>query len=84
MFFHVERSPRTSVYGDDFISSGSKRNFDWFKGELSKRYGLKEEARLGPGKDDDHEGLVLNRVVRWSSQGIEYEADPRHVEIILT
>ena len=26
---------------------------------------------------------VLNRVVRWASRGIEYEADPRHAAIII-
>ena len=32
-------------------------------------------ARLGPGKDDNHEGLVPNRVVSSTSAGIEYESD---------
>ena len=36
-----------------------------------------------PGKDDDHEGLVLNRVVRWTSGGLEYEADPRQAEKLI-
>ena len=35
---------------------------------------------FGLGSDDDHKGLVLNRVVRWTSQGIKYEADPQQVE----
>ena len=26
---------------------------------------------------------MLNRIVRWTDDGLEYEADPRHVEIIL-
>lgn len=80
VLFHVERELRTSVHGDDFASSGSKRNLDWFKDELSKRYELKEEARLGPGKHDDKEGKVLNRIVRWTPEGVEYEADPRQGE----
>ena len=27
---------------------------------------------------------VLNRVLRWTAQGIAYEADPRHAEILMT
>ena len=37
------------------------------------------------GEDDDlaKEARVLNRIVRWHSrQGITYEADPRHSEVI--
>lgn len=80
VFFHIERILRTSVHGDDFTSSGGKRDFDWFKEELSKRYELKEEARLGPGRNDDKEGEVLNRIIRWTEEGVEYEADPRQGE----
>ena len=39
-------------------------------------------ARLGPGDKDDNEVTVLNRVVRWTEDGIEMEADPRHVDIV--
>lgn len=80
VFFHVKRNIRTSVHSDDFAGSGSKRDIDCFKGELSKRYELKEEARVGPGKNDDNEGKVLNCIVRWTPRGIEYEADPRQGE----
>ena len=38
---------------------------------------------MWPGKEDDHEGLVLNRVVWWTSRGIEYEADPRQAEKLI-
>ena len=41
-------------------------------------------GRLGPGKDDQQEGTVLNRVIRWTTSGLEYEADPRQVERLLT
>ena len=27
---------------------------------------------------------ILNRTLRWGSDGIEYEADPRHAEIIIS
>ena len=48
-----------------------------------KHYELTEAHRLGPGKQDDKEARVLNRLVRWTNQGLEYEADPRQAEKLL-
>jgi len=50
---------------------------------MRTRYELKEAARLGPGEEDDKEARVLNRIVRWTSEGLEYEADPRQGEKIV-
>ena len=36
--------------------------------------------RQGPGLKDDKESRMLNRPVRWTEEGIEYEADPRQSE----
>ena len=42
------------------------------------------EVALGrAGPKDDMEGTALNRVIRWTPTGIEYEADPRQVERLL-
>ena len=39
---------------------------------------------LGPGDDHAREVKILNRIIQWSDiNGISYEADPRHIEIIL-
>ena len=38
---------------------------------------------MGPGVDDCKEILVLNRAIRWTEQGLEYEADPRQGERLL-
>ena len=35
---------------------------------------------IGPGQDDDKEVRILNRIVRWTDRGLEYEADPRQGE----
>ena len=48
-----------------------------------KHYELTEAHRLGPGPQDDKEARVLNRVVRWTKEGLEYEADPRQAEKLL-
>ena len=80
VFRHAAKKISCSVYGDDFTSEGPKDGLDWFKGELEKHYELTESARLGPGAEDDKEGRILNRVVRWTPEGLEYEADPRQAE----
>ena len=41
------------------------------------------QPRIGPGRDDAKEGLILNRVVRWTTEGLEYEADPRQAEKLI-
>ena len=38
---------------------------------------------MGPGPSDAKEVSVLNRIVRWTPKGIDYEADPRQVEKLL-
>jgi len=80
VFFNAERGIRCSVHGDDFTSSGPKPELDWLENEIGKRYEITIQPRLGPGPGDAKEGLILNRVVRWCEDHLEYEADPRQVE----
>ena len=47
---------------------------------MKSHYELTVGGRLGPGLSDNKEATVLNRVIRWTEQGVEYEADPRQVE----
>ena len=75
VFYHRQRGLRCSVHGDDLTTCGPKNQLDWFKGELEKHYELTGAHRLGPGAEDDKEARVLNRIVRWTPEGIAYEAD---------
>ena len=47
------------------------------------RYEFMELARLGPGPNDDKEVKILNRIIRWTASGVEYEADPRQIEKVV-
>ena len=84
VFWHKEKQLISSVHGDDFTTAGPKSALDWFRSELEKRYELKEGARLGPAPEDDKEGRVLNRVIRWLDGGLAYEADPRQHEQLIS
>ena len=50
---------------------------------MEQHYELTKGGRLGPGENDAKQGMILNRVIRWTTNGIEYEADPRQVERML-
>ena len=68
------------MHGDDLTTSGPTDQLDWCKRGLEKHYELTEADRLGPGAKDDKEARVLNRIVRWTSECLEYEAGPRQAE----
>ena len=38
---------------------------------------------MGPGPKDDKSIRILNRIITWDEEGIKYEADQRHAEIIV-
>jgi len=83
VFHHPKWKLVTAVHGDDFTTRGSKQNLDAFEKLLREKYELKSGGRLGPGKSDDKQAMVLNRVVQWTDEGVTMEADPRQVEKVL-
>jgi hypothetical protein len=72
----------TMVHGDDYVSAGSDQSLRWLKMQLEKKFDFKTSV-LGEGPGDQREVKVLNRVLRLTEEGIEYEADPRHAELIV-
>ena len=83
IFVHKPRGIACSVHGDDFTSTGAKVELDWLERQLEGKYELRKGGRLGPGDEDAKELTVLNRVLRYTPQGFEYEADPRQAEKLL-
>ena len=47
---------------------------------MEKHYEI-SSTFLGPGADQ--EAKYLNRILRWTSDGLEYEGDPKHAQILL-
>ena len=68
------------VRGDDFTSLASDVALTWMEDKMAEHFELKLRGRLGCGCEG--ELRILNRIVRVTSSGLEYEADPRHVELI--
>ena len=83
MFYHPGWNVVCAVHGDDYTLRGPKRSLDLFLRKLEQLYEFKIGGRLGPAVGDDKEGTILNRVVRWTEKGLEYEADPRQLEKVL-
>ena len=83
VFRHATRQLLVTVHGDDFTYVGSKPELDWFDKCMLEHYELTLQPRLGQGDGDAKEGVILNRIVRWTSTGIEYEADPRQAEKLI-
>ncbi len=80
VFRHPTRNLVMSVHGDDFATVGAKCDLDWYESQMSAHYELTTQPRLGPGDGDAKEAVILNRIIRWTEHGIEYEADPRQCE----
>ena len=83
VFHHEERDVRIVVHGDDFTVLGPETQLNWFREEIKRRFEVKFRGRLGPEDKDEKAIRILNRVVTWTTEGIEYEADQRHAEIII-
>ncbi len=81
VFSHGERNIRAAVHGDDFTVLGRSGDLDWFRKVIDKRVEVKYEERLS--RDREGAVRVLNRVAISTKEGIEYEADQRHAEIIV-
>jgi len=86
VFRHLAKDICLSVHGDDFTACGSKPALDWYETALAEHYELSVGPRLGPGPNDAKEARSLNRVIRWcdSPCRIEYEADPRQIERLIS
>ena len=71
------------MHGDDFTILGDTEQLDWFRNKIADRFEVKFRGRLGPETKDDKSIRILNRVITWTNEGIHYEADQRHAEIIV-
>ena len=82
-FHNPVKQLTVTVHGDDFTVAGPTKSLRWFEQTLSKYYDIKAEY-LGPEAEGMKSSIrILNRYFRWSNDGIEYEPDQRHGELII-
>ena len=81
-FVHECKELFLTVHGDDFAAVGPTTSLAWLERCMEERYEIKSEY-LGPEDGLKQEIRVLNRVLRWMDDGLEYEPDQRHAELII-
>lgn len=81
-FTHKSRGINLTVHGDDFAVVANAKQLQWFGDTMKSIYDIKMST-LGPDEGQVNEVRLLNRVLRWTSAGLEYEADQRHAELII-
>ena len=82
-FVHNERKIALTVHGDDFTIIGNNMQLKWLGDKMRQRYELKMDV-LGPEVHCVQEIRVLNRIIRWTKEGIEYEPDQRRAEKVVS
>ena len=71
------------MHGDDFTSSGTENELRWLVQEFEKKYITKVRGIVGPDPHDLRSMTIFNRILEWKSDRITFEADPRHVDMII-
>ena len=82
-FYHKSKDLICVVHGDDFTILGWSTQLDWFWKQVQIKFEAKHRGRIGPDRNDEKEMRILNRIVTWTDEGIDYEGDQRHVEICM-
>ena len=82
VFYNPETRVRCVVHGDDFTFSRRLKILIEIAEQMKKVYELKVRGILGDSPEDDGEITILNRTLRWTSDGLEYRADDKHVQEI--
>ena len=70
------------MHGDDFVTKGAREDVRWLKKKLEERFEIKTKI-IGTGTDEVREARILNRIVRVTPHGWEYEPDQRHADLIV-
>ncbi len=81
-YYCKERDLKIMVHGDDVVTQGEVEDLKWLKKVLEERFEVKT-AIIGSGEDEAREGRILNRIIRCTDDGWEYEADQRHAEFTI-
>ena len=85
LYYHPTWNVTTLVHGDDFVSTGDDEGLRLLRGRLEARF--KVTTKLVGHKLEGEmtfEASVLNRVVRATEDGWEYEADQRHIDLLIS
>jgi len=83
VFYNPVTEVRVVVHGDDFTFAGTKKELMRMHKKMEEWYDVKLRGVMGSAGDEVKEITILGRTVRWTTEGIEYEADGRHREELM-
>jgi len=72
LYYYPERELRVIIHVDDFLCSGEAHHLSWLKAGLERKFTLKASV-LGSQPGERKEVKFLNRLIRWTSEGLEVE-----------
>ena len=81
LFQHPTLQVQVVVHGDDFTALGTDEAIDEYTKILEGKFEVKVRGRIGVGTEMT-EIKILNRILRLEEDGLSYEADPRHVDLL--
>ena len=79
IYRHIEYDIQLVVHVDDIAAIGIAADLEWVRSEIFKRFECTSKI-LGPDQGQELEVSFLNRQVRWTPYGIQYEHDARHID----
>ena len=82
LYHHPIWGISTLVHGDDFVSVGSRPQMQQFRSQLEARFKIKTQIIGDGGGQEQREARVLNRNLRVTGDGWEYEPDQRHIDLL--
>jgi len=83
VFYNSVTGVRCVVHGDDFTFTGKKDELMKVMACMMGWWDIKLRGILGGESGDDKEATILGRHLRWTEAGIEYEADPKHAQLVI-
>lgn len=70
------------MHGDDFSALGLEDDLAWYEEEFCKHVEIGYKTKMNTEPGFAKEVRILNRILRLQPNGLRYEADPRHIELL--
>ena len=80
-FYHPTRNLRCTVHGDDFVTLGPMSELEKLAQEMRSKWMIEERGIFGP-PESSRSGTV-QKMRHLNAEGIMYETDPRHVDLVV-
>ena len=80
LFHHKENQVTGLTHGDDFVLTGPTKRLTEFENKMKSVYPIKAKV-ISFGSSESIK--TLNRRLHWGEEGIVYQHDPRHIDVLV-